>query len=367
MDISKKIREKRNKVIKKCQKHGKTLFYEYQQKAKKKLSYSCIKCNHEYVDNARKNLKKMAILYCGGSCKKCKYKKCISALEFHHLDPSKKVFNLGKNGHTRSWDRIKKELDKCVLLCSNCHREEHATLDNLDFKLKTSKCLYCQSEYPHNKNFCNNTCRSKFAKKTDIELFKSAQIALESSHSYGQAAKKIKTTKKIIINNIKKHNILLYHVFKLHYKKRKKLKINKVNKIRTKNKIIDIDQIEKLLPLYNYNFSKVAIQIKCSGTAIQKKLKKERPELFLKIQKEKHPYLIQKCKICNKKFKQHASKLIYCSKNCSITGQQSNYKKFIKQILELRKQGLNKSNIAKKINIGRKSVESYIKKYYQSK
>ena len=76
------------------------------------------------VTEKRRKLKEMAIEYKGGKCEKCGYDKCKSALEFHHLDPTQKDFGVG-SGHTRSWDKIKKELNKCIMVCSNCHREIH--------------------------------------------------------------------------------------------------------------------------------------------------------------------------------------------------------------------------------------------------
>jgi len=75
------------------------------------------------VTRRRKLLKVKAVEYKGGKCVECGYDKCIAALEFHHLDPEKKEFNLGVRGLTRSWKKIKNELNKCVLLCANCHRE----------------------------------------------------------------------------------------------------------------------------------------------------------------------------------------------------------------------------------------------------
>lgn len=77
------------------------------------------------TDKARKKLKEMSVDYKGGKCERCGYTKCIQALEFHHLDPTQKDFGIAASGKTRSWDKIKIELDKCVMLCSNCHREEH--------------------------------------------------------------------------------------------------------------------------------------------------------------------------------------------------------------------------------------------------
>lgn len=78
----------------------------------------------EAVKRRRKKLKEMAVKYKGGSCQICGYKRCIDALEFHHLKG--KDFGLSRRGLTRSWEKIKKEIDKCVLLCANCHREVHA-------------------------------------------------------------------------------------------------------------------------------------------------------------------------------------------------------------------------------------------------
>ncbi len=63
--------------------------------------------------------------YKGGRCALCGYNKCERALTFHHLDPTIKEYNFAGN-HGRKWEVIKAELDKCVLLCQNCHCEVHA-------------------------------------------------------------------------------------------------------------------------------------------------------------------------------------------------------------------------------------------------
>lgn len=71
----------------------------------------------------------------GGSCINCGYNKNLSALHFHHVDPSKKEFKLDlrKLGNS-SMKVLLKEIDKCLLLCANCHAEEHNpeyTLENV--------------------------------------------------------------------------------------------------------------------------------------------------------------------------------------------------------------------------------------------
>lgn len=83
------------------------------------------KCKNKfYVDKRRKELKIKAIEYKGGKCEICNYNSCIAALDFHHVDPSQKEFRIS-NGNTYNWEKIKKELDKCELLCANCHRQVH--------------------------------------------------------------------------------------------------------------------------------------------------------------------------------------------------------------------------------------------------
>jgi hypothetical protein len=90
--------------------------------------YSCLwqKNNREKVNawanKRRKKRKQMAVDYLGGKCSVCGYKKCLGALEFHH-QKGKKDFNIGEMAKRTNWEITKKELDKCVLLCANCHRE----------------------------------------------------------------------------------------------------------------------------------------------------------------------------------------------------------------------------------------------------
>lgn len=87
------------------------------------------------VSERRRRLKQLAIEYKGGKCSLCGYCKCTGALEFHHIDPKTKDFSLSTDGLTRSWKRIKVELDKCILVCSNCHKEIHSETNNLSLSV----------------------------------------------------------------------------------------------------------------------------------------------------------------------------------------------------------------------------------------
>ena len=78
------------------------------------------------VQRRREKVRLMAVEYKGGRCRVCDYNRCIEALEFHHLDPTQKDFGISHKGYTRSWEKVKEEVDKCIMLCANCHREFHA-------------------------------------------------------------------------------------------------------------------------------------------------------------------------------------------------------------------------------------------------
>lgn len=77
------------------------------------------------VTKRRQKIKSMVVEYKGGKCLLCGYKKYVGAFDLHHIDGSTKEFGLSMQGLTRSWEKTKAEADKCVLVCTNCHREVH--------------------------------------------------------------------------------------------------------------------------------------------------------------------------------------------------------------------------------------------------
>lgn len=90
-----------------------------------------IESNYVYVKTFRKKNKERAVEYKGGKCLVCGYSKCITALEFHHLDPAQKDFSISANSN-KAWYKIENELDKCILVCANCHREVHDGLIKIE-------------------------------------------------------------------------------------------------------------------------------------------------------------------------------------------------------------------------------------------
>ena len=73
----------------------------------------------------RRELKLLAVKYKGGRCEECGYHKCLASLTFHHQNPAKKSFPISSYLTKITWNILKLELDKCRLLCANCHNEEH--------------------------------------------------------------------------------------------------------------------------------------------------------------------------------------------------------------------------------------------------
>ena len=89
------------------------------------LSPYCKTCTKNQTVERQRRLKQEAVNYLGGKCQRCGYDKCQAAFDFHHRDPSEKEFALAQFKLTAFNEKIKKELDKCDLLCANCHRELH--------------------------------------------------------------------------------------------------------------------------------------------------------------------------------------------------------------------------------------------------
>jgi 5-methylcytosine-specific restriction endonuclease McrA len=86
------------------------------------------------VARRRRRIKQLAVEYKGNKCFFCGYSNYIGALDFHHINPNEKNFGLSVRGLTRSWKKVKQELDKCILVCANCHRELHAGIKKIPRK-----------------------------------------------------------------------------------------------------------------------------------------------------------------------------------------------------------------------------------------
>jgi len=159
----------------------------------------------------------------GGKCERCGYDKNIAALEFHHLDPSIKSFQLdSRHLSNTTKEKILEELDKCIIVCSNCHRELHNpqfdkdNIDNLIEEMQSkhssvfssikrkSICKHCgkEFEYVAGKLYCSKECR-----EAEInEKYPSYNELVEKYNelkSWEKVAKHFGITRKIIQRLIK--------------------------------------------------------------------------------------------------------------------------------------------------------------------
>ena len=173
----------KNVKILKCERHGMTEHVLYSGR------YRCKKCYTYYNAEKRKRYKKKLVDYKGGKCEICGYDKCITALEFHHLDSTQKDFNISESTFSRKFEELKKEVDKCILVCANCHREIH--------EKEQEEILNDKEKYEEN-------CKLKqFAmKKIDENKFNELL-------NNGYTIKMLSETFDVSISTIKRYKVLL--------------------------------------------------------------------------------------------------------------------------------------------------------------
>jgi len=101
---------------------------EYFQSAATSGFLYCKECVYGHRRHREKMFKKMCLEHKGGKCQKCGYDKCPYALQFHHRDPKLKRFDIGayrRHSIKGLLPEVIEELEKCDLLCANCHLETH--------------------------------------------------------------------------------------------------------------------------------------------------------------------------------------------------------------------------------------------------
>jgi len=97
-----------------------TKFLEYQKEYRKD--------NREWITekNKAKRKEKQQILVelLGNCCSNCKNTFPLCVYDFHHVDPTTKLFTIGEH-MGKALKTLKEEASKCILLCANCHRMIH--------------------------------------------------------------------------------------------------------------------------------------------------------------------------------------------------------------------------------------------------
>lgn len=188
-----------------CKHHGITEFTEGNHPR-------CKSCAVEAVQKRRDKVKQMSIVYKGSSCSICGYDKCIDALEFHHIDPSMKDFGISEKGYTRAWNIVKDELDKCILVCANCHRELHYSCSKTIFNPKTIFDNYeptlckCGKQISHGATQCED-CYHISNRKVERPNQEHLLHQIKELGSFVQVGKYYGVSDKSIINWLRSYNL----------------------------------------------------------------------------------------------------------------------------------------------------------------
>ena len=103
------------------QKKSELEFYFSNGKLVQKVCKSCVRKNEREKYHSKQE--KLIELKKTMPCKKCGCQKHY-LIDFHHIDPAEKNFTISKNPHAK-FETLLKEIEKCIPLCSNCHREFH--------------------------------------------------------------------------------------------------------------------------------------------------------------------------------------------------------------------------------------------------
>lgn len=114
-------------------------FYQYKTGPKAgQCVHFCIPCAKLKAKERARLLKEKVLDIAGKhQCEICDYDKYVGALEFHHCNPEEKDFQINRAA-MKDKQKLLDELNKCVLLCSNCHREVHAGLRDTEMNALTS-------------------------------------------------------------------------------------------------------------------------------------------------------------------------------------------------------------------------------------
>lgn len=155
----------------------------------------------------------------GGKCECCGYNKNIAALEFHHKNPEEKEFQIDSRKFANSKiEVLKQELDKCMIVCSNCHKELHhpdLTLENVSTLSQISNrksfeesiwpgtiCPVCGKKFRRSKGkkYCSKECRDKAEGRDKYPSKEEVNNKYQELKSWQKVADFYKLTRKIISN-----------------------------------------------------------------------------------------------------------------------------------------------------------------------
>lgn len=156
-----------------------------------------MKKSSQKVNEIRKRKKQEFVDRLGGKCQICGYDRCISSLTFHHIDSKQKDSTISKLIANSSYEKIEKEIEKCILLCANCHGEIHHS--DIDFSIKLKpiawfefECQSCGKKFKTTnieQKFCKDKCRIVGVSKVENRPTKEELKLMLSKNTYTAIAK----------------------------------------------------------------------------------------------------------------------------------------------------------------------------------
>lgn len=176
--------------------------------------------NSEKVMRAQKRKKKMAVERMGGKCQICGYDKCLSALEFHHVNKDEKEECPSYIILRWAWERAKVELEKCILVCSNCHKEIHDEECGVSLEVIRERqkkpfikrvCEVCGDEFEtkdYEQRFCSINCSSVSQRKVDRPSKSELKKLLESKVSWTKLGKMFGVSDNAVRKWAKKYELI---------------------------------------------------------------------------------------------------------------------------------------------------------------
>jgi len=174
----------------------------------------CKSCLKEQTRNRQRRLKIAAVKYLGGKCLDCGYSGNPAAFDFHHRDPNQKETGFGSS--VSSIEKIKPELDKCDLLCSNCHRIRHINTEAPTKippkppkppKPNTINKCSCGKRIGKKSKSCNS-CEARTRKRTfKINWPKTEELQkILKSSNYSEVGRQLGVSDNAIRKRIKNHS-----------------------------------------------------------------------------------------------------------------------------------------------------------------
>ena len=158
--------------------------------------------------------KQKAVEFFGGKCQICGYNKCLAALTFHHVDSESKLWNMSRIFYYK-WETVLTELEKCILICANCHNEIHQGITEFDKRLVKETmfliCECCKTEFPtknYSQIYCSPTCSAKMQRKAIRPSKTELKRLIEGKMSWVKIGKRFGVTDNAVRKWARKYQLL---------------------------------------------------------------------------------------------------------------------------------------------------------------